>query len=187
MSLLAKIIKESLPMLIAASLITSLGGLSLQFVQDSLTFFIPLFIMLPALNAMMGDFGIVMVSKFTTYLSEHPRPALKKRRRFAHHLFRDMLVVAVLSTAYMVMLSLVLSVLRGFYLTSLFVFQTFLIVFLVVITLFLIIFMIAMTFGWYAYKKKKDPDDLLIPLTTSIADMGTMGMLALLIHLFFGV
>ncbi|HLC55284.1 MAG TPA: magnesium transporter [Candidatus Nanoarchaeia archaeon] len=186
MSLFTKIIRESLPMLLAASLITSIGGLSLQFVQDSLMFFLPLFIMLPAMNAMMGDFGIVMVSKFTTYLSEHPRPALQKRRRFAHHLFRDMFVVALLSTAYMVMLSLLLSAFHDFPLTSLFVFQTFVITFLVVFTLFLIIFMIAMTFGWYAYKRKKDPDDMLIPLTTSIADLGTMIMLALLIRFFFG-
>mgnify|MGYP001584863246 FL=1 len=172
-------------MLLAASLITSLGGMSLQFVQQHLTFFLPLFIMLPSLNAMMGDLGIVMVSKFTTYLSGHGHADAQERKRFSRHLFRDMFIVAFLSTCYMVMLSLVLSVFRGFPLTSLFVLQTSLIAFFVVFTLFLIIFVIAMTFGWYAYRHHKDPDDLLIPLTTSIADLGTMSMLALFLHIFF--
>ncbi|MCL6500866.1 MAG: magnesium transporter [Candidatus Pacearchaeota archaeon] len=55
----------------------------------------------------------------------------------------------------------------------------------VTISLLLINFLIAFLLGRKTYKKKINPDNVLIPLTTSVADLGTMIILTLLVLLLF--
>ena len=62
------IIKESFKMLVLAALLTSLGGLGIQGIKQNLILILPLLIILPALNAMVGNIGTVVSSKFTTAL-----------------------------------------------------------------------------------------------------------------------
>ncbi|HLD12642.1 MAG TPA: magnesium transporter [Candidatus Nanoarchaeia archaeon] len=178
-----KIIKETLPMLLAAALLATLGGINLKSVETHLTYFLPLFLMLPALNATAGEIGIVLVSKITTHLYEYHNKKINWKTLYIHHLFKNMLIVSIISSFYLSMLSLFLAGIRGYELTSFIVIQTLLITFIVIITLFILTFFIALTFGFYAYKHNTDPDDLLIPIVTSLADLGSMSMLALLLHI----
>ena len=46
-------------------------------------------------------------------------------------------------------------------------------------------FITAIVAGIYYYKKKEDPNNFLIPITTSVADLGNMVVLVALILLFF--
>ena len=59
--------------------------------------------------------------------------------------------------------------------------KVFLITIIDVIVLVSILFIVAIAAGIYFYKKKEDPNNFLIPMTTSIADFGNMLILALLV------
>lgn len=185
MNIYRRIIKDGLKVLIFASIISSLGGMSIRFSQEKLVMFIPLFIMLPALNNMIGDFGITMVSKFSTYLYENKIKRTGWKSHFVKHLFKDIFLVALLSIPYMVLLALVFSKFSGFSASSDFVIKMFLTALIVVVILVLIIFFISICLSFYVYKKNEDPDDLIIPITTSIADFGSMLVLSILIYFFF--
>ena len=63
-----KIIHESVGILIIASVISTLGGIGLEALQSKLTWLVPIIIVLPALNDMIGDFGAIVASRFTTML-----------------------------------------------------------------------------------------------------------------------
>lgn len=185
MNIYKKIITESMKVLIFASILSSFGGLSIKLVEEKLIMFVPLFIILPALNNMIGDFGIIIVSKFTTHLYEQKIKRSSWRFHFVKHLFKDIFLAAIIATSYMVLMSIVLSKFRGFTADSDFVIKLFLTSLIVVIILVLIIFFISIGFGFYVYKKNEDPDDLVIPITTSIADLGSMAALSILVYLFF--
>ena len=61
-----KIMKESIKILILASLISSLGGIGLESVNVKLIALLPLLILLPAMNDMIGDFGAIISSRIST-------------------------------------------------------------------------------------------------------------------------
>ena len=63
-----RIISESLKVLIFGSLLSSIGGLSLELIKTKLSAALPMIIILPALTDMIGDAGTIVVSKITTYL-----------------------------------------------------------------------------------------------------------------------
>jgi cation transporter-like permease len=48
-----------------------------------------------------------------------------------------------------------------------------------------ILFVVAVVAGIHFYKKGEDPNNFLIPITTSIADFGNMLLLAALVMMFF--
>jgi hypothetical protein len=64
----SNIIRESLYVLLPAAIISSLGGIGLEVVRTKFLTILPLVILLPALNDMVGDFGTVISSKFTIAL-----------------------------------------------------------------------------------------------------------------------
>ena len=175
-----KIIKESFKVLIFASLLSSFGGLSLEFIKAKLSLFLPLIIILPSLADMVGDSGTIVVSKITTYY------ALGKFKdklapKFILNLFFSLLIIASFSAVYITVLALFIGYLKGFSFNIYFLFKMLLIVLLTTIAILLIIFLVALIGGRYAFKRKIDPDDLLIPLTTSIADLGSLIIFSLLV------
>ena len=184
MNYTTKIIKESMPVLLLASIITSIGGIALQSIQQHLITFLPFLIMLPALNALVGDFGIILVSKLTTYLYAHKKN-LQGEKHYVHHLLRDVIIAASFTTCYIVLLSLVLATLQGFSFNADFVIKMVIITALVIAIMLLITGAIACFFSLYAWKHHEDPDDVLLPITTSIADLGSMIALSILINIFF--
>ncbi len=62
------IVKQSIKILLLASLLSTIGGIGIQALQQKFFAFIPLLILLPALADMIGDFGTVVSSRFTTAL-----------------------------------------------------------------------------------------------------------------------
>ena len=179
-----KIIKESFKVLILGSLLSSIGGLSLDFIRMKLSLFTPLIIVLPALTDMIGDAGTIVVSKITTYLylGKFKKEILPD---FVKKLFLMLIKLFSLSAVYVTFLALFIGYLKGFNFNILFLIKMLIIVLLTTLSIMIIIFSVALIGGRYTFKRNIDPDDMLIPLTTSIADLGSLIIFSLLVFYFF--
>jgi len=179
------ILKESIKILLLASLLSSIGGFALESIKSVLFSIIPLVILFPVLNDMIGDYGSIFSAKFSTMLHEGKikasafySPELKK-------LFAQILVIAVITTLFSCLIAFSIS----FFSHSLFdysvILKVLLIALLDVILLVSILFLVSIFGGLYFFKKKEDPSNFLIPITTSIADFGNILILSLLVILLF--
>ncbi len=180
-----RIIKESFRILILASIFSSIGGIAIKSVQEKIILVLPLLIILPALNDMVGDFGIIIVSKFTTYLALRQ---IKRPLRKSHplkHLYSVVLPVALISAIYLATLASLFAFFRGYFININILIKILAIVLITTLFLILIIFLVSVIGGLYIHRKKLDPDDLLIPVTTSIADFGSMILYSILVIAFF--
>jgi len=182
---ISTVLKESIKILILASLISSLGGLALENIKQAFISIIPLVILLPALNDMIGSYGSIFSAKFSTLLHEgrlnrnwQHNPELKK-------LFLQVLVIASITTFITTSIALGISWFTKHQLSLGFILKIFLISFLDVLFFISLLVLIAIFAGFYVYRKKEDPNNFLIPITTSIADLGNMLVLAGLVLLFF--
>ena len=179
------IIAESIKVLLFASIISSVGGFALEQIKTLFVSIAPLIILLPALNDLIGDFGTIVSSHFSTLLHEGKiglrwweNPELRK-------LFLQVLLIAVFFAALGAGLSLFISQFFG---TGVDANTAMKILFIAVLDILLVVgilFLVAILAGQYFYKKGEDPNNFLIPITTSIADFGNMLLLAGLVILFF--
>ena len=179
------IVKESLKILLLTSLISTIGGLSLYSVEKNLISIMPLLILLPALNGMIGNYGTIISSRFTTalYLG-------KIDKKWWHsgnlkELLHDVLKIGILSAAYISLLSSAAAYMRGFPVTDILVLKIMLLSLVCTILLITIVFLVSVTAGFYIYSKNEDPNNFLIPITTALGDLGNMTIFALMIRLLF--
>ena len=61
---------NSFLILLITSIVSSLGGLSFQGIESLIATVLPIMIIFPSLNDLMGNFAIIFSSKFTTWLYE---------------------------------------------------------------------------------------------------------------------
>ncbi len=179
------IIKESLKILLLTSLVSSFGGLALEEVKSLFITIIPLVILLPALNDMIGNYGSIISSRFTTLLHE----GKLKKKVWTHPeiimLFAQIFCISLFTAITGAGISLGISYFSNFELNWTVAVKIFIIALLNTLVLVNLIFVLAILAGTYFYRKKEDPNNFLIPITTSIADFGNMFVLALLVILFF--
>lgn len=179
------ILRESLKIMLFASVLSSLGGFALENIKTVFISILPLIILLPTLNNMIGSYGTIISSKFSTMLltgkvhkSWWKYPPLIK-------LFIQIFIIATITA----LLSAVIASGALYFIKSYIDFSIVGKVLLMVIADVIIIvstLMLIATFaGLYFYKKKEDPNNFLIPLTTSIADFGNILILSALTVLFF--
>ena len=179
------IIKESIKILILTSLISSFGGIGLQSIQDKIFLILPLIILLPALNDMTGDMGTIVSSKFTTMLY------LRKigKRWWASHelrkLFTTIVSIAFIASIYVGLVSTIISVYHGYALTQYVALSVLLLSIVSTLVIVGIIFLISIVGGIFIYNRKEDPNNFLIPITTSVADFGAMLVLAFFVGMLF--
>jgi len=186
------IIKESIKILILASLISSFGGLAFEHIKLLLVSLTPLIILFPALNDMVGDFGTIISSKFSSMLHEgklNSKDLFKNKdiRRLFIQIFIIAIFFGVLSSS----LSFIFSSFSDHY-SSLsttvkieIAFKVLIITLIDIMILIPLIFSLSIYAGLYFYRRGEDPNNFLIPITTSFADFGNMIILYLLIILFF--
>ncbi len=179
------IVKESLRVLILASLISSIGGFSLQLIGSKIVSIIPLLILLPALNNMIGSYGTIISSKFTIGLYTGKVGTNWWRSEYTHKLFVSIFLISIFSTIYISLLSSGIAYIKGFGLTFDLVFNILKISFVATMLLVGIIFLVSVALGWHFYKKQEDPNNFLIPITTSIADFGSMIVFMLMVSFLF--
>ena len=181
---IATIIRESFRIVILASILSSLGGIGLELINEKLVAILPLLIIFPALNNMIGNFGTIISANFTTLLFTKQLRAKwksKKLRELLHNLF----VISFFSSIFLTILASAVAYYRGFPLTIDIFLKILLIVLICTAILVTLISLISISAGFYYYHIKEDPDNVLIALSTSIADFGALVIFSLLIYLMF--
>lgn len=177
------ILKESVKILIFASVISSLGGLALEGIRESLVSAVPLLIMLPVLNGMIGNYGIVISSKMSTMLHEGKVSGHGFLGKNLIRLLGQIMLIAAITSSAGTAASLAIS---GYATAgSHFALKIFLIVMADALILISVLFAVSVFTGIYFFEKGEDPNNFLIPITTSIADFGNMIILAFLVALLF--
>jgi len=175
-----EIIRESIAILILASLISSIGGFGASSIRDKFLNILPLIIMLPALNDMSGDFGTIISSKFTTLLY---LGYIKKGTIFTAEFKRTMtnvLWTGIFCSFYVTVLASIISVLKGFEITPDLSLKLFIISITTVLTLIFVMMIVVTNVSFYLKKRNMDLDNVLIPLATSFADFSSMLVLSVL-------
>lgn len=186
MRLFWKIITESIGILVFASILSTIGGFGIESIKKDLFILLPLLILMPALNDMVGDYGTIVASRFTTMLYlGHIKEKHWWRSRELHRMLMEILIIGTFSAVYITVLASVIAQFKGFPMHW-DIFQRILLVALSTTwLLILILFVVCVLGGFYVYKKKHDPDNYLIPLATSLADIGSMLVLTALVRSLF--
>ena len=180
------IIRESMRILILSSIISSAGGIGLQAVQAMVVAFLPLLVMLPALNDMIGDFGTIVASRFTAmlYLGQVHRAGWW-RSRDLHKLFHIIMTVAVVAALYLATAAAWIAIAQGFPMTAGLFVRVMEIALFATIALVGLVFFLSVIGGFYIFSKKEDPNNFLIPMATSVADLGSLAIFSLMVTLLF--
>ena len=179
------IIKESIKILLLASVISSLGGLALEQIKTLFLSIMPLIILLPSLNNMIGNYGTIISSRFSTMLHEGEIKEKWQKNKDLKKLFLQMTILTIIGA---VLSSLIAIAITYFSPDGILLETAAKVFFIVLIDMFIltnVLFFVATRAGIYIYKKKEDPNNFLIPITTSVADFTNMVVLALLIILLF--
>jgi len=179
------IIKESIKILLLASIISSFGGFALEEVKAVFITLTPLVILLPTLNGMVGGYGTIISSKFSTMLHEGKLQKEWWIDTNLKKLFFQLLLISCLTTVISTTLALVISRAMGSGFGGTLLLKIFLIALFDVVMLVSLLFMISIIVGRHIYDKGEDPNNFLIPITTAIADFGNMVILSFLILIFF--
>ena len=182
MKLERRILKESFMILVLASILSSIGGIGLEKVQEKVFSILPLLILLPALNGMVGNFGIIFSSRYTTL---HYQKKLGKEKFMNKAMKKHLILVLLISVIcafYISTLSFAVSFMKGFKIEPMIYIKVLIITILSALILVFIISAMTIVAGNYSIRKKEDPDNILIPLTTSIADLGSMLIFSLLVY-----
>ena len=179
------IVRESLKILIIASIISSIGGIGMESITAQLLVVTPLLILMPAMNDMVGDFGCIVSSKFTTMLYLGKVGRKWWRSRHLHSLFLIILVSSFIMSVFIGVAASVIAYWQGFSLT----FDVFLKILSIAVMsnliIVAIIFCISIIGGLGIYRKREDPNNFLIPIATSVADLLNLLIFAILVGMFF--
>jgi mgtE-like transporter len=179
------ILKESIKILLFASIISSFGGFALESIKGVFVSIAPLLIILPALNSIIGGYGTIISSKLSTMIHEGLIDKMMWGQEYIKKMFKKVIVLAVINALFSSAMALAFSTFAG-YSPSPIVFLKVLAISLIdIVFLVIVLFFVSIFAGLYFFRKQEDPNNLLIPLTTSIADFGNMVILAGLVLLFF--
>jgi len=178
------IIRESIKILLFASIISSLGGLALEQIKTLFLSITPLLILLPSLNNMIGNYGTTISSRYSAMLHEGEISEKKRKNSELKKLFLQMTLITIMAAV----LSSLISIGITYFSEGILIGTAIKVFFIVLIDMFIltnVLFFVAIRAGIYFYKKKEDPNNFLIPITTSIADFTNMIVLVVLILLLF--
>ena len=179
------IVRESVKMLILASVISSIGGMNLKAIESTIIYIVPLLILLPALNDMIGDFGTIVSSKFTMmlYMGLVGRKWWESKK--VQELVFTIFIIAMISSVYIGSLSYLIATAKGFGFSAA-IFMKVLFVSVIATALLVgLIIMLSIIGGIWIYRKKEDPNNFLIPITTSVADLGSLILFSVMVMALF--
>lgn len=179
------IIKESIRILLLASLISSFGGFMLESIKPAFVTLLPFVVLLPAMNGIIGNFGTIISSKFSTMLLEGEVMGKAWKNKQLKKLFMQVFLICIITAAMSFFVSILLSGISGYYSSALLALKILAIILLDVVVLVGFLFAVSIIAGLHYYRNGLDPNNFLIPITTSVADFGSMALLSLLIILIF--
>ncbi len=153
-----------------SSSISLIGGLGIEITADKLIAIVPLLVALPGLNSMVGDYA--------TLIAAHAGDP-EERTRSKWELVRAMIPSILINIVFALIVSLFIGYQRGFAMSSLFILKF--AGFVVGSTVSVITAMFLITFLLDAMLKKRalNPDDVLIPIVTTVSDIFMLGLIAL--------
>lgn len=160
----------------AASSISLLGGVGLELSQEKLLPLIPLIIALPALNTMVGDYATVIAAH-----AGDPNERPRTRRQ----LIRSIAISVLINIIGVVVLSSLLALRRDYSFTALLFVKFSIFVALAVSGIVVFMFLITLLIDKILDKHRLNPDDILIPVVTSISDVFMLVSVALTANFLF--
>jgi mgtE-like transporter len=148
-----------------------ISGTLLSFNEDLLYTVPVMLLILPALNSLIGDISTVLVSRLTTHLYIGTlQPRVQKSERLKED-FLGLLITLLLSLFALILLGYLVSLISGIQIVNPLV--VILIVCFTIILIFAIMFLLSFVSAIVLFKRGMDPNNLLIPLITSLADFLT--------------
>ena len=177
-----KIFKESIIIVIISSILGLFSGTVLSNNDKILYTFPIILLVLPSLNSLIGDISTVLISRLTSHLY---LGTLSPKIQVSDRLKQDF--YGLLMT---ILLSLVALISLGYLLgnaTGIEIVNPLLIISIIIITiliLFGLMFVLLFISSIFIFKRGKDPNNLLIPMVTSLADFLTPLLIIVLIQIF---
>ncbi len=179
------IIRESIKILLLSALISALGGFAVEQTRTIFLSLIPLIILLPVLNDLIGDYATIFSARFSTMLHEG-----KVRKKWwlnteLKELYLQVLIIALITASISAAGAFAIAHFSGQASPAEALARIFAIVIIDVMALVTVLFALTIIAGIHFYRKKEDPNNFLIPITTSIADFGNMLLLSVLVVAMF--
>lgn len=152
-----------------ASCLSMIGGIGIEAVQEKLLPIVPLIVALPALNTMVGDYAAIIAAHAGD-------PA--ERRHTKNHLMKAISRAVLVNIIGIIGLSLLVAAHRDYLLSATFVFRFSLFVIGAFASIILFMFVITSLLDKLLEKQRLNPDDILIPVVTTITDVLMLGLIA---------
>lgn len=153
-----------------ASSISLIGGLGIEVVKEKLLAIVPLLIALPALNSLVGDYATLIAAH-----AGDPEERTISKRDLAAALAPSILI----SIVFVLLVSLVLAHQQGFDLDATFVFTFSSFVIGAILGAVALMFLITFALDATLKNRPLNPDDVLIPVVTTISDIFMLSLIAL--------
>lgn len=182
---LRQIIAENLIPVVFSSTITIIGGIGLAVIDKKLYFLLPVLITMPALADMVGDFSTIIASKSVALIEQKKLPRHWEHSKVILGLAFNMLWIALLYSLIIGLVSLLIAAWQGFPIEGLFVAKFVFILGLINILMVLFLIIFSIRIGILVAYHGHDPDNFLIPITTSMADVGVLLLFSVMVYLFF--
>ncbi|MDP2974548.1 MAG: magnesium transporter [Candidatus Diapherotrites archaeon] len=179
------ILRESIGILLFAAILSSVGGFTLEHIKIIFVSITPLVILLPTMNGLIGGFGTIIASRFSTMLHEGEVNKSWSTDKELRQLFAQILIVSMITACLSSAVALAVSAFSNYRVNAEIALKVFLIVITDTLLLVAILFLVSVLGGLYFFKKREDPNNFLIPATTAVADFGNMVLLTILVALFF--
>jgi mgtE-like transporter len=173
-----RIMRESIPALVVAALIDTMAGTVMQMRGMEAWAAIPVFLMLvPSLSDLGNDVACIISSRITTLLAlgvVHPKWG---RNEALESSVAAIVTVGVLSSIYLGIVNFAVASRAG--LGSVPILPFFAVCVIAVTTLTLLVCAVAIGVAFIAWRRGLDPDNVTVPISTSISDL--LGIFSLLI------
>jgi len=167
---LKRIVKESIPALVVAASIHIMAGTTMQVTGIEAWLSIPIFLMLvPSISELGNDAACILSSRITTLLALGVvEPKLKRSEDLERNIIA-IVVMGVLSSLYMGMINFVVADRAGLASVPILPFLAACVIAVALLTLLVCAVAIAVSF--IAWRRGLDPDNVTIPISTSISDL----------------
>ena len=137
---------------------------------------------IPPLNACLGDLSTILISRFTTALYIGSIPPKIQRTEALKTNFVALLTTGILSVIFLSVLSIVLGGVNA--LSTLNPFIYVIVLLITIFILFLMFFVISFFSAVFLFKRGRDPNNIMIPTLTSVADLLTPIILMIILQIF---
>lgn len=139
-------------------------------------------LLLPALNSLIGDFAIILISRLTShlYIGIIP-PKIQKTERLKKDLY-GLLISVFISVICLIIIGYIIALISKIKIVN--PVLVILVIIMTVIILFLFLFIFLFMYCIYLFKKGRDPNNFLIPFVTSLIDLLSPFCLILFIQIF---